>query len=219
MSRTEIDREEEYDALDSSVAVKQAAESGGTVVFPNQKELQLDLDSDEAVQTFKTNLPTLEQFLKVKHYGIKGSRNPGKYHATVEMILPLQSDMERILLQTCLGSDPKRELLSYWRLLKRDPHPTLFIEGGTKPVKKANPHLFSLKPFLELQSGDKGVDYIGIAGEVLETGHYDHLKRYDTTGACGELEEGEKSQMVVVKMEDGDRLLYVYGSDGFGVYV
>lgn len=221
-------QEQEYETLSSEAAVKEAQENGGEVVFPTEFELQLDLDSDQAVDVFKANLPVLEQHLKVKHWGIAPSRSPGKYHVTLEMIQPLQSNMERILLQACLGSDPKRELLSYARVMKRDQHPTLFIEGGTKPEEKkepitefskAFPNIVSLKPFEEVGPGDKGGDFVGCSGTVLKTGTYNELRNYDTTGACAELDPMLTRYMVAVETEDGDKLLYTYGPDGFGVYV
>lgn len=77
-----------------------------------------------------------------------------------------------------------------------------------------------LKPFNEVQVGDHGIDYALETGIVIKTGIYDDLKRYDSTGACdGTLGDDEKSQMVAVEIEGGEKLLYVYGEDGFGVYV
>ena len=213
-------KEEEYESLSSEAAIKEAQENGGEVVFPTEYELQLDIDSEESLKVFEDNFKTLQQHLSVKHWKQRSSRSPGKRHITVEMSQPLQSNMERILLQACLGSDLKRELLSYARVLKRDPHPTLFIEGGKKPVKE-DPFKLSmvkLKPFYALKVGDEGTDYVGEAGKILAVGNYDSLKKYDTTGACDSLDPDENQEMVAVETESGDRLLYVYGSDGFGVY-
>lgn len=126
---------EEYANLHSSEAIKEAEESGGEVIFPGPNQLLLDLDSEESLNLFLTNLPILDRHITVNSYGYQESRTPGKYHGIVELHYPVMSDMERILLQAILGSDPKREFLSYMRILKRDPHPTLFIEGGRKPKK------------------------------------------------------------------------------------
>ncbi len=126
-----------YYGLESKYAELEAEKYGGQVVYPTQYELQLDLDSEEAVEGFRSRLRWLEKIIPVKQFGIGPSRSPGKFHAVVELEKPVSSDMERILLQACLGSDPIRELLSYRRVLERDPHPTLFIEGGTKPKKES----------------------------------------------------------------------------------
>lgn len=50
------------------------------------------------------------------------------------------SDVERILLQAILGSDPKRELLSYIRILRNIPQPTAFFElpEGAQPSQSTN---------------------------------------------------------------------------------
>jgi hypothetical protein len=125
----------EYTSLHSSEAIKEAEENGGEVIFPSSTELYLDLDSEESVNLFLENLNMLDRHISISKYGYQESRTPGKYHGIVELSQPLMSDMERILLQTILGSDPKREFLSYMRILKRDPHPTLFIEGGRKPKR------------------------------------------------------------------------------------
>lgn len=52
---------------------------------------------------------------------------PGKRHITLALNRKLTS-VERILFQALLGSDRKRELLSYIRVLNSDPEPTLFFE-------------------------------------------------------------------------------------------
>ena len=224
MSRMEIQEQEEYESLSSDAAVKEAQDNGGEVIFPSEFELQLDLDSEEAVQVFKNQLPVLEQFIKTKHWGISPSRSPGKYHVTLELQVPVQSNMERILLQACLGSDPKRELLSYQRVLKRDQHPTLFIEGGTKPKKEEEleKKILRAKEFEEVQLGDKGSSYDGETGTVIAIGTYEQLKDYDTTGVCAEIEDEEdKQKMVAIETSDENgnyHFLFVYGYDGFVVY-
>jgi hypothetical protein len=127
---------EEYGSLSSSEAIKEAEENGGEVIFPTPTQLYLDLDSEESVNLFLKNLPMLDRHVTIDQYGYQESRTPGRYHGIVELHHPVMSDMERVLFQTILGSDPKREFLSYMRILKRDLHPTLFIEGGKKPVKE-----------------------------------------------------------------------------------
>ena len=133
--RNEEEEMEEYTSLHSSEAIKEAEENGGEVTFPTTHQLYLDLDSEESVNLFLQNLNMLDRHVTVERYGYQESRTPGKYHGIVELTHPVMSDMERILFQAILGSDPKREFLSYMRILKRDPHPTLFIEGGRKPER------------------------------------------------------------------------------------
>jgi len=134
--RNDEEEMEEYASLHSSEAIKEAEENGGEVLFPSPNQLYLDLDSEESVNLFLNNLNMLDRHISINQCGYQESRTPGKYHGIVELNAPVMSDMERVLLQAILGSDPKREFLSYMRILKRDPHPTLFIEGGRKPVKE-----------------------------------------------------------------------------------
>lgn len=125
---------ENYASLKSVVAIAEANKNGGQVVFPGPYQLQVDLDTQDAINTFRENLTILEWLIGVKDSDVTPSRTVGKFHGWVTLFKPVQSNMERVLLQACLGSDPKRELLSYARILQRDEHPTLFIEGGTKAV-------------------------------------------------------------------------------------
>jgi hypothetical protein len=134
--KVEMGNADSYGPFSSDVAYREAERYGGRIVLPSPCELQLDLDSEESVNVFKSNLAILETMIPVKQYGIGPSRTEGKFHVTVELTQPINGHMERILLQACLGSDPRREPLSYKLVLKRDKHPTLFIEGGTKPPKE-----------------------------------------------------------------------------------
>jgi hypothetical protein len=124
-----------YESLDSQEAIKEAEANGGLVIYPSDMELFCDLDSEESVKIFDAGVERLKWMIGVSSKTIGPSRSPGKFHGTVRLSQPVKSNTERILLQACLGSDPLRELLSYARVMKRDPHPTLFIEGGTKPDK------------------------------------------------------------------------------------
>jgi hypothetical protein len=74
----------------------------------------------------------------------------------------------------------------------------------------------TVKPFEEVLPGDVGKDYGDESGTVIAKGTYEALKRYDSTGACDELEPEERDRLVAVQ-SDGETLLYVYGADGFCV--
>lgn len=116
-------------AFGSERAEQEAAEKGLVVIFPKENELQLDIDSAEAYETFDKNLKVLRQMFPVAEIIETGSRSGGaRKHIIVRLKQVVISNEERILLQACLGSDCTRELLSYFRVLRRDPHPTLFFE-------------------------------------------------------------------------------------------
>lgn len=125
---------EAYDpdqAYESYVATVE--EKGGRVVLPGQQELQIDLDSAEAWETF---LARWQGFMEPNYpaagYVAAPSRSGlPKRHVTVTMPFPV-TEAERIAWQAALGSDWLRELLSLRRLNNGWEHPTLFAEGGVK---------------------------------------------------------------------------------------
>lgn len=120
----------EYDLVcpNSERAVKDAADFGLFVVFPEDNQLQLDIDNDESFALYESVRDIIHH-----HYGILGeeihsSRSGGqKRHITVTLGIKI-SNMERIALQASLGSDRKRELLSIIQEKNHDNHPTLFLE-------------------------------------------------------------------------------------------
>lgn len=104
----------------------EAAKRLGLVVrLPQPKELFLDIDSKEDYTHF-TNmvalLPGVETWVKTP----SKSGYP-KCHIVVNMSRPIRAD-ERILLQACLGSDRKHELLSYLRHCDGNESPSVFFE-------------------------------------------------------------------------------------------
>lgn len=110
-------------------ALEEAELLGLRVVFPEPDELQIDVDNEQATLTFQAQLEILERYVGVVEVKTRPSKSgePGKYHITVKTkvnVLP----MERILLQACMGSDLKREFLSYVQLVNGDPNPVLFLE-------------------------------------------------------------------------------------------
>lgn len=114
----------------SQSAIDKAASSGMVVVYPTDCQLQIDIDGNEAYGTFLCVLPTLQQHFPVAKVETHLSKSGGeKRHVTVTLEKPVMSNMERVLLQACLGSDGIREMLSYIQVLDRDPHPILFLEN------------------------------------------------------------------------------------------
>ena len=78
-----------------------------------------------------------------------------------------------------------------------------------------------IKPFEEVEIGDKGRDYNDEEMVVVEKGIAKDLVDHDETGALTDgLSEGyieEDEPAVIVRTEDGETLCYVYGGDGFWI--
>lgn len=109
---------------------QKAAELGARVVIPEPDELQIDLDSPMDQYVMEALLPILvENGFPIQVVKITKSMGSGK-HAYLRADRPLDT-VERLLLQACLGSDRKRELLGYLHHMKPDgekTYPTCFFE-------------------------------------------------------------------------------------------
>jgi hypothetical protein len=112
----------------SARALREAADYDLDVVFPTDCELQLDIDDDRAFYIFQELKPIVDRYYAIFDEKVTPSRSGlPKRHVTLKLgrkVTPL----ERIALQTCLGSDRVRELLGVIQVLFQDPHPTLFLE-------------------------------------------------------------------------------------------
>lgn len=78
-----------------------------------------------------------------------------------------------------------------------------------------------MKSFADVKIGDIGESYNGCPGEVIKKGPAGSLLRWDHSGVMGDcISEGyadEDEDAVVVRDEDGDIVVYVYGGEGFWV--
>jgi hypothetical protein len=81
------------------------------VMWGNDHKLLIDIDSFDGMTTFEHNFSIMKEHIKVNGHQILRSKS-GKRHIIVDLESPLPIE-QRILLQAALGSDPKRELLSY----------------------------------------------------------------------------------------------------------
>lgn len=120
----------DVDSLNSDEMSKWAKNRSLHIVFPAKNELQIDIDTEQQLRTFTEVMEVARNKLDiiVSYKEQPSKTNDGfHYHMTVTLKKDID-DQTRILLQACLGSDPKRELLSYFRLTQGDPHPTMFAE-------------------------------------------------------------------------------------------
>jgi hypothetical protein len=115
--------------LESSYAYHQAELNGHVVVLPKDNELLIDIDSDAAEQLFHKQLTKVNEYVGVSTWTATPSKSgePERKHIIVQLQRSI-AQIERIVLQAVLGSDLRRELLSYCRWTIGDPQPTLFFE-------------------------------------------------------------------------------------------
>jgi hypothetical protein len=127
-----------YDnALDNSEKLKTyAADNDLDLVYPEPNEIFIDIDTDEGYELFKDQLEVLQQV--VDAFVVRDTPSKSglpKRHVVVSVRLPRSKNpdgiptvLEKLALQTMLGSDRRCELLRYVKYIFKDPHPILFLE-------------------------------------------------------------------------------------------
>jgi len=90
-----------------------ATSRGCVVVHPSPNELQLDLDSYEALGVFEANKSIFKSLIVDVKRTASPSRKAGRFHVTVTLCRPVRDHYERIMLQALLGSDITREAISW----------------------------------------------------------------------------------------------------------
>jgi hypothetical protein len=118
----------ELGSPNSARALREAEDYNLDVVFPTDYELQLDIDDDRAFSIFQELKTIVDKYYVILNEKVTPSRSGlPKRHVTLKLATKV-TPLERIALQTCLGSDRVRELLGVIQVLLKDPHPTLFLE-------------------------------------------------------------------------------------------
>ena len=106
-------------------AAKQFAEENGLVIIESRGDvLQLDIDDEEAMETFKQNLRILRGITPLREQ-IETVSKSGHRHIYLKTEYQF-SPQERICIQASMGSDRKRELLSL-RNLKENRELPMFL--------------------------------------------------------------------------------------------
>ena len=151
-------------SLHSDGAYAQAQLDDLIVVLPSPSQLFVDIDNDDAEHLFHKNLTKVSEYVGVYGWVITQSRSgePERKHITVDLSRDV-TPMERILLQAVLGSDLRRELLSYCRITINDPRPTLFLEkkvAGFLPIR-TEPLLLKEADSTPCGFPDDGMGYYG----------------------------------------------------------
>lgn len=129
--------------------VKVANGLGLSVVLPEDDELFIDLDNEADRAVMNEGITILDKLgihLKItketvspggnRHVYIKASAWPKSFGVNSEKVFLTPTD--RVLLQACLGSDRKRELLSWLRIVLPDINrpPSLFFEKGSTALEE-----------------------------------------------------------------------------------
>jgi len=99
------------------------------LVEPEQDELQIDIDGCRALRHYGAQFAILQK-AGITH-GWKESMTPSraKNHMHITIKLPrVITNLERVCLQSILGSDPMREAFNYVRVNKRTRYPIVFFE-------------------------------------------------------------------------------------------
>jgi hypothetical protein len=108
--------------------VNRMIEEGYEVIYPEDNEIQIDIDSDEQNERFLKQFEILErEFGYIKTIStISKNGLPGRHYRL--FFKRNLSHIERIAYQAALCSDPVKELLSIFRLERGDDYPSLLVE-------------------------------------------------------------------------------------------
>lgn len=116
------------DYVGRDVGIEEAKASGLDIIIPKPNELQIDIDSDEAMTGFYERWEMFLRMIPASTKRIAPSKS-GYPRAHITITLPFDiEDLERVLFQSLLGSDYRREMLNTSRVLMGDPDPIVFFE-------------------------------------------------------------------------------------------
>ncbi len=121
--------------------VAAAAVIEADVIRPTPYQLFIDIDSAAAFKVFKEQFELLNEML-LATFESKPSKSGGEHRHVIVTMPHKVTPLERIALQAMLGSDLKRELLSWHRVNTDTPDPTVFFESRppTPVVAPRVPH-------------------------------------------------------------------------------
>lgn len=107
-----------------------AANRGQIIVYPEENQLQLDIDTDEQYEIFDRRINSLSKVLlwhvtEVEEPSRKGLPHR---HITITVKDKVFTEIERIAFQFMLGSDPVRESLNLLRAADGEERPSRLFE-------------------------------------------------------------------------------------------
>lgn len=116
MAEKEGDYGEFHDQLTLAEVIPRAQAKGCTVSWPAANELYIDIDSFEAMLRHNALFGIFRRHEKCSRVCTPSPSGAlGHYHVRIELDRDVNM-AERLMLQAMLGSDPTRELLSYFRM-------------------------------------------------------------------------------------------------------
>lgn len=137
MEKGVVDMGEAYDFEKARAEFIKAAEArGDQIVVPQPNQLQIDIDSETAMDLFIDRWASFSGEISEEYDGwtptfVAIPSGSGLPHQHVTVTLPFEvSVWERIAWQAVLGSDLLREFMSALRAHRNDDMPTLFTEPG-----------------------------------------------------------------------------------------
>lgn len=132
---------------DTQWGLRRAKQSGMRIVEPRPNELQLDIDGAAELAIFRQQWSILENagITKDWKFSVTPSKRPGKFHVSVTIpgTLCMQftpykhspkeiANLVRVLFQSILGSDIRREAFNLCRVLNGNRYPICFFERDDK---------------------------------------------------------------------------------------
>lgn len=118
----------DYHENNSQVCEDFAQDNGMTVVYPTDKQLFIDIDSEQAYELFLNQVQLLKKVEGTLDWVCTVSKSGLPHrHIVVNLVNPKEIGT-RIALQAALGSDRRCELLRLVRVHDGDPNPILFLE-------------------------------------------------------------------------------------------
>jgi hypothetical protein len=114
--------------------------NGYICIYPKPNQLFIDVDTAAQFAQFLSLLDLLGDIFctdSIPWTSTKSRSGGDHQHIVVELPMEI-TQMERLVLQACMGSDAKRELLGFFHLRlkgKPDPQPTVFQEKRVQAVE------------------------------------------------------------------------------------
>ena len=111
--------DEDYSLQRERACISQAKREQLEIVKGDEHTLVFDLDSDHALQVFMDRVEFLRAKFGMTNLEVTRSKTQGHYHAVaiLDPAHPPISDVLRLAIQACLGSDWKKEMLGVLRTL------------------------------------------------------------------------------------------------------
>ena len=105
-----------------------AEEFGCSVVFPEDNEVQLDIDTQEQRDFVYERIRELKEWEKIIVSQTESKKGHPHYHICIKFPNHKFTPMERIGIQAVMGSDCVREWLNTLRYINGDSQPSCLFE-------------------------------------------------------------------------------------------